>query len=348
MKNLFTPARLAAYISFILSALLLGLVLMADHAGPAGWIWIAGAAVLFWAVSFVILLFSINTFIYNKIKPVYKTIGQSVENKATLAKNPVEKDMIRRVNHDVQDWADNKKSEIETLKQQEKFRKEFIGNLSHELKTPIFNIQGYVLTLLDGGLQDKSINKKYLERTEKSINRLISIIQDLEAISRLESGELDLAYEKFNIVQLAEDVIEMTEMTAKKKSISIVMAKKMQGKEIMVYADKKRIFHVLANLVSNSINYGTKNGKTTIAHDEMGDTVLIEVSDNGIGIADQHIPRLFERFYRVDKGRSREQGGTGLGLAIVKHILEAHNQQINVRSKLGQGSSFTFTLLRAL
>ncbi len=347
MKNLFTPARLATYISLIITGLAFGLYTLLDFFPGFSPFWLILVFALFWAFSFSILLFSINTFVYNKIRPIYKTIQQSMHT-GGQKKAQVQRDMISRVNNDVQDWAANKKNEIEMLRQQEKFRKEFIGNLSHELKTPIFNIQGYVLTLLDGGLQDKSINKKYLERTEKSINRLISIIQDLEAISRLESGELDLEYEKFDVGQLVEDVFEMTEMSAKKKNIRLEMTKKMQGKEIMVYADKKRIFHVLANLVSNSINYGIKKGTTIIDYDEMGDNILIEVSDNGIGIAEQHMPRLFERFYRVDKGRSREQGGTGLGLAIVKHILEAHNQNINVRSKLGQGSAFTFTLLRAL
>jgi two-component system phosphate regulon sensor histidine kinase PhoR len=255
-------------------------------------------------------------------------------------------DIIKQVKSDVEDWENNKKTEIDQLKQLEKYRREFLGNVSHELKTPIFNIQGYILTLLDGGLEDPSINRLYLERSEKSINRMINIVEDLESISRLESGELKLEMENFDIVALVNEVCEMQEMLTEKYKISLEMEIN-SGKQWMVNADKKRITEVLNNLIVNSIKYGKKNGKTKVSVFDMDDRLLIEVSDTGIGIAEKDIPRIFERFYRSDKSRSRDHGGTGLGLSIVKHIIEAHRQTLNVRSKLGEGSSFSFTLNKA-
>lgn len=254
--------------------------------------------------------------------------------------------LIHKVNQEVLSLASNQTREIDRLKEMEKYRKEYLGNVSHELKTPIFNIQGYVLTLLDGGLEDPNINRKYLERTEKSINRLISIIEDLETISRHEAGELKLEREEFNIVQLVEEVFEAQEIRAKKREIKLVFDKKYK-KPILVYADKMRIFQVLANLITNSIYYGKSDGRTKVSFTEDRSKVYVEVNDNGIGIAESDISRVFERFYRVDKSRSREQGGTGLGLAIVKHILEAHNETIRVKSRLGKGTSFIFTLAKA-
>ncbi len=254
--------------------------------------------------------------------------------------------LINEVNQEVLSFASNQTREIGRLKEMEQYRKEYIGNVSHELKTPIFNIQGYVLTLLDGGLEDPKINRKYLERTEKSINRLISIIDDLETISRHEAGELKLERENFNIVQLVEEVFEAQEVRAKKREIKLLFDKKYK-KPILVSADKMRIFQVLSNLITNSIYYGKAGGRTRISFTEERYKVLVEVNDDGLGIAPNDIQRVFERFYRVDKSRSREQGGTGLGLAIVKHIIEAHNETIRVKSKLNKGSSFIFSLHKA-
>ncbi len=251
--------------------------------------------------------------------------------------------IISEVNQEMLSFASNQTREIDRLKEMEKYRKEYIGNVSHELKTPIFNIQGYVLTLLDGGLEDPSINRKYLERTEKSINRLISIIEDLETISRHEAGELKLEYENFNIVQLVEEVFEAQEIRAKKREIKLQFDKKYK-KSVLVCADKMRIFQVLANLITNSIYYGKAGGKTQVSISAVRNKILIEVNDDGIGIAPNDIHRVFERFFRVDKSRSREQGGTGLGLAIVKHIIEAHKETIRVKSRLKKGSSFIFSL----
>jgi two-component system phosphate regulon sensor histidine kinase PhoR len=285
----------------------------------------------------------IARFIFEKINPIYKTIQNLKIPEEQLRKDLESKDIISEVNREVLEWANTKSKEINKLKELESYRKEFLGNVSHELKTPIFNIQGYVLTLLDGALNDPTINKKYLERTEKSINRLISIVEDLESISKLESKVLKLVLEKVNIVQLVTEAFDSQEMRARKRGIKLVFDQEYDD-PIWVIADKKRIFQALTNLVVNSINYGKDGGRTKVSFMDMNENVLVEVNDNGIGIPKQDIKRVFERFYRVDKSRSREQGGTGLGLAIVKHIVEAHNQTINVSSSLNEGTSFVFTL----
>jgi two-component system, OmpR family, phosphate regulon sensor histidine kinase PhoR len=229
------------------------------------------------------------------------------------------------------------------LKKMETFRRDFLGNVSHELKTPIFNIQGYVLTLLDGGLEDKTINREYLLRTEKSIDRMITIVEDLETISKLESGAEKLKIIKFDLLQMTKDVMEFLEMKAKQKNIQISFAANYE-KPVFVAADRQQINQVMINLIDNSLKYGNENGKTKISFFDMDENILVEITDDGIGIEKQDVPRIFERFYRTDKSRSREQGGSGLGLAIVKHIIEAHKQTINVRSAIGAGSTFAFTL----
>jgi len=255
--------------------------------------------------------------------------------------------LISNADKAVVKWAEEKAEEIEELKKLEKYRKEYIGNVSHELKTPIFSIQGYILTLLDGGLEDESINIKYLERADKAINRMISIIRDLEAISGLESGELSLQKENFNIVLLFKEVFEAQEWQASSRNIKLLF-KHEYDKPIFVNADRKRIGQLITNLIVNSIKYGKEGGSTKVSFYDMDENILIEVKDDGIGISNDNLKRIFERFYRADKSRSREQGGTGLGLSIVKHIIEAHNQTINVKSELDRGTSFTFTLQKQL
>jgi two-component system phosphate regulon sensor histidine kinase PhoR len=240
-------------------------------------------------------------------------------------------------------WDKKQVRELERLKDLEKYRKEFVGNVSHELKTPIFNIQGYILTLLEGGIEDPKINKLYLERTEKNIDRMISIVQDLEAINKLESGELKLNYEDFDIAKMVEDVFELELRMADENKIMLEFGNKPLI-PLMVRADRKRMTEVLTNLVVNAIKYGKKNGTVWVSFYESGDVLMVEVQDDGIGISKKDLPRIFERFYRVDKSRSREQGGTGLGLSIVKHIIEAHSQSITVKSIPGQGTTFTFTV----
>lgn len=296
-------------------------------------------------ISFFLIHYFISSFIYEKIKPIYKTInsfrtGQAAEISESKG------DYFNQVNAEVANWMEGKTRELQRLKQLEIYRKEYLGNVSHELKTPIFNIQGYILTLLDGGIDDPDINMLYLKRTEKSIDRMINIIEDLEVISKLEAGELKLNYSHFNLVEFISEACELQEMRAHNKEITI-RHPKVTEKPVMVYADKDRMFQVLSNLVVNSINYGIQGGRTTVKYYDMDNCILVEVKDNGVGIAEKDLPRVFERFYRADKSRSRDQGGTGLGLAIVKHIIEAHRQNINVSSTPGKGSSFTFTIQKS-
>jgi len=285
---------------------------------------------------YLILFYVFRDFIYNKIFPIYRVIRKSGRpgkkiKKALNAGNPIEK-----IYNEVDDWAKTKNTEIAQLKANAKFRQEFIGNVSHELKTPIFNIQGYILTLLEGGLDDPKIKHLYLEKAEKSIDRMIQIVQDLDYIARIESGELSLDYANFDLVGLVEEVFEMHEMGARKAEIKLLLNRR-SDKPVMVYADRKRILVVLSNLVVNGIAYGRKGGWVKVDFMDMDKHLLVEVADNGISIAEADQKRIFERFYRVDKSRSREQGGTGLGLAIVKHFVEAHGHAINIRSEEGVG-----------
>jgi len=293
----------------------------------------------------IVRLFFIR-FVESKINPILKTIQSYTLSKRKLRKNIDRGDIIGELNQEVKIWADNQTEEIKKLRELEKFRNDFLGNVSHELKTPIFNIQGYILTLLDGGMEDINVNKLYLKRTEKSTNRLINIVNDLDAIARLESGEFKLNMESFNLVRVVEDVIEDLEIQAKQQSIKIGFDGS-YNKAIKVKADKKRITEVISNLISNTIKYGREGGKTTIGFIDSENKILVDISDNGIGIDEKDLPRIFERFYRVDKSRSRESGGTGLGLSIVKHTVQAHNQTITVRSKADKGTTFIFSLEKA-
>ncbi len=297
-------------------------------------------------ISFALISYALNNFILEKINPIYKSLENIPYTKKELKQKMEGKDVIQEVNSLVINYTQNRAKEIKKLRRLEKYRKEFLGNVSHELKTPIFNIQGYILTLLDGGLEDPEVNREYLERTEKSINRMISIIEDLESITKLETGELELQMEDFDIVQLIKDVFELQDINRSKYKINLTFEKN-YDRPIMVNADKTRITEVLNNLIVNSIYYGNKGGNTIVGIDELGDNILVEVKDDGIGIEESEISRIFERFYRTDKSRSRDRGGTGLGLAIVKHIIEAHNQTISVRSEQGVGTSFSFTLKKA-
>ena len=293
-------------------------------------------------------------FVYQKI--IYTRIEQTVERLKhfTSKKIPEENydytydaaDPLEQLNQEIIKIANDRQKEIEHLTKLENYRKEYLGNVSHELKTPIFNIQGYVSTLIDGGINDPTINIEYLKRADKSVDRMINIIDDLETISQLETGALVIDTEKFDVVALCKDVIEQLEMVSSRKNLKISFAEDYK-KPLKVYADKFRIRQVFANLITNSIKYGKDNGQTSIRFKTIDDKIVVEISDNGIGIAPEHLPRLFERFYRIDKGRSREQGGTGLGLSIVKHIIEAHDQHITVSSVKGEGTTFTFTLKKA-
>lgn len=297
-------------------------------------------------IVYLISFYIIQNFIIQKVKPIYKTIqssrSQSFIDKYKKGIND-DINIIQHTDKEVAEWAKMKSREIEELKKLEKYRKEYVGNISHELKTPIFSIQGYILTLLDGGLEDPEINIKYLERADKSINRMISIVNDLEQISRLESGELKLEYSDFDIRDLFVEIFEAQELTASARNITLRFKTK-HDKSNFVRADRVRISQLIINLISNSIKYGVPNGTTKVGFYDMDTMLLIEIQDDGIGIAEKDLGRIFERFYRADKSRSREQGGTGLGLSIVKHIIEAHNQNLNVKSEISKGTIFSFTL----
>lgn len=297
------------------------------------------------AASYFLILFSIEYFINQRIKLIYKTIHKEKTNSKDQ-KLDLNTDILENVNREVIQWAQENRKEIEILKKQAEFRSEFIGNLSHELKTPIFNVQGYLLTLLEGGLEDKRINEDYLKKADHNLERVIALIGDLEMITRLESDENFLKISKFDILEIAEEVMSDAQPKAEEKNITIAFNKKYET-PIYVEADKSKIIQVLTNLINNSISYGKKDGTTKVRFYDMDENLLVEVTDDGIGIDKMHLPRLFERFYRVDKSRARNQGGTGLGLAIVKHIVESHKQSINVRSTLGEGSAFSFTLKKA-
>lgn len=308
--------------------------------------WASAAACLsFFAIGYGTARWTIHKFVVFKIKPIYQIVlSRNVSTKALEDELSEAGNRLEKVSDELSHWAETNRKEIARLKENEKYRKEFLGNVSHEIKTPIFNIQGYITTLLDGALDDRSINRTYLERAEKSIDRLIDIVNDLDEISRLESGMLRLEKKRFDVVALARDVMETAEMEAGRKQISLVVHPPVGAASLPVLADKRYIGQVLGNLVVNSIRYGRPGGKTVVSFIDMFDKAMVEVADDGIGIAREDVPRIFERFYRTDKSRSREQGGTGLGLAIVKHILEAHDETISVRSEPGKGSTFSFTL----
>ncbi len=307
------------------------------------WLYVVFWLLLLFIVYYIIIYTSVNKLILNKIKPLLSTIKFLQIPTAKQYQFIDDGEVLKEIDKQFMYWAKSKLQEISELKANEKFRKEFLGNVSHELKTPLFNIQGYISTLIEGGLQDETINLKYLKHSEKNINRLISIVHDLETISALESGDKKLLFEKFNICDLISEVVLMHEIRAKNKAIMLEV-KCSSNSDVFVKADKKGVADVLSNLVINSIIYGKENGKTTIVIEENPDKVWISVRDTGIGIDKKEINRIFERFYRVDKSRSKIQGGTGLGLSIVKHIIEAHNQEIIVDSRVGEGTTFTFSL----
>lgn len=301
--------------------------------------------ILLFAFIFYSFKYTLEKYIYQKIRLIYKTIYNLKRQKGVqVEKREYEDNTIESVNQEVLEWGEKKKLEIEQLKKNEAYRRDFLGNIYHELKTPIFNIQGYVLTLLDGGLEDPNINREYLLRTEKSINRMIAIVEDLETISNLETSQIEMHMTSFDIVELTREVFEFLEIKARKKKKEFYFADK-YDKSIMVEADKKWIRQVLVNLLDNSIKYGAKKeGRTKVSFFDMDENILVEITDDGPGIAPEEMPRVFERFYRTQSARNMEKSGTGLGLAIVKHIIDAHDQTVNVRSRLGVGTTFGITL----
>lgn len=346
-KNL-TPRKVAillALASGLVVVLMMLVFIVADLLAATDWgllMMALGMVVSMYFISYYLL----REYVYLKIKVIYKRIREHKlrpeEKKKLYRPEPV----LEEVEQEVEKWAAQQQLEIDKLRAWQEYRRKFLGDISHELKTPIFNIQGYLETLLDGGMDDPNINRHYLKRAAKNVERLNTIIQDLEIISRLESGELPLDIRSFDIKELTQEVFEDLEFKAGRKGIKLSF-KQSADQSFKVKADRDYVRQVLTNLIDNSIKYGVKNGHTRVGFYDMDRAVLIEVADDGIGIPREHLPHVFDRFYRVDKSRSREQGGSGLGLAIVKHIIEAHNQTINVRSTVGLGTTFGFTLDKA-
>jgi two-component system phosphate regulon sensor histidine kinase PhoR len=312
---------------------------------PVWWIAVASFFIII-AGSYGLILFMVQQFVYRKIKLIYKLIYQTKASKREefYYKNLLPQKSIDEVREDVENWAEQKKIEIEVLQQNEAYRKEFLQNLSHELKTPIFAIQGYVHTLIGGALENPNVNKKFLNSTSRNIDRLVNLVDDLDEISRLESGQQLLFKENFIIQELIKDVFDSLALKAEEKQIKMGIKK---GCELplAVHADKEKIRQVLINLIDNAIKYGKQNGIVEAsAYKIEGKKILFEISDDGLGIAEEHIGRIFERFYRTDTARSRKVGGSGLGLSICKHIIEAHNHTIHARSTIDVGTTFGFTL----
>jgi two-component system phosphate regulon sensor histidine kinase PhoR len=278
--------------------------------------------------------FVFKVYIKNQFKKIYASIDQVFDNNENYGDTTQEK---------IENWITARSKEVKELKTTEAYRREFFGNLAHELKTPVFSVEGYILTLLEGGLEDESINRKFLKKAAKGIDRITNVIQDMDTITKIESGELKLDLKKTPLFDLIKNVISELEDIAETKNISVVMEKP-NVMEIFVSGDKLKLEQVFTNLIANSIYYGNQDGKTTIVIKELRNKIEITIKDNGIGIAKNHLPRLFERFYRIEKSRNRNHGGSGIGLAIVKHIVEAHNQKITVNSEKGEGASFTFCL----
>ena len=301
-------------------------------------------AIFTYVISFIIIQYRVERFIYRRVKRIYDDL--TLLESSTLRKQPITTDMVT-LTQEIEKYASDKKMEIETLKVREEYRKEFLGNVSHELKTPLFTVQGYLLTLLDGAMDDKNVSEKYLNRASEGLERLIYIVKDLDMITKLEVGDLRLNIETFDIIELVKSVFDLLEMKAAKKKITLTFDMD-YSLPIMVTADKDRIQQVLTNLVVNSIKYGKEKGTTEISIENLiKNKVIIRITDNGEGISKENLTRLFERFFRVDKSGSRKEGGSGLGLSIVKHIIEAHDEKIYVESDLGIGSEFSFTLEKA-
>jgi two-component system phosphate regulon sensor histidine kinase PhoR len=340
-KNL-SPKQLSAFTALVLSVpISLGFWLV-----RLNWIITLVALCVTFLGSYLLIQFVLEWFIYRKIKLIYKFIYQTKANKReeTYYKYILPQKSIDEVREDVEKWAEQRKAEIELLKTNEAYRKEFLQNLSHEFKTPIFAIQGYVDTLLSGAIDNPDVNRRFLENAAKNVDRMVNLAEDLDEISRLESGEQPLNKGLFVIQDLIKEIYETLSIKTSAKNIKTSIKKGCEA-PVTVYADKEKIRQVINNLLENATKYGKRDGSIVSSiYKTDGRLVLIEFSDDGIGIGEDHLPRIFERFYRTDRGRSRDVGGTGLGLAICKHIIEAHGQTMHVRSKLDVGTTIGFTL----
>ena len=337
----------------IQASLAVGLLSMAAT-GMA--MWLSGVTQGWWlppllggavgAVSFAMIYRQLGVYIQDRVRIIYKTIRR-LKGSGNQIQLDMAEDIVEQVNRDVMAWADLQIEEITHLRETDTFRQEFIGNLAHELKTPIFNIQGFILTLLEGGMEDPEINRKFLLKAAKNVERMSGLLEDLDVITKMEAGNLDIELVPFDLLDIIRETMESLEAKAKRNDIELAAKGSIDATTVMVLGDASKIVQVLTNLIVNSINYGREGGRTEIRYFDADEAILVEVADTGIGIHENDLPRVFERFYRVDKSRSRHAGGSGLGLAIVKHILEAHDQSISVRSTPGEGSTFSFTLQKA-
>ncbi|MAU63278.1 MAG: two-component sensor histidine kinase [Flavobacteriaceae bacterium] len=326
-------------ISFILSSLLVFVFYLYNSFKNVNFIDLLIFIIPLFLVSFLIIYFYLELFVLKKIRKLYHEL---------IPKNNIEENELVSTNmdqliEDLKNFSKKSQTEIKSMQEKENFRRDFIGNLAHELKTPLFTSQSYLLTLIDGALKDEEVNLKYLKKAEKAVERLIFIVKDLDMITKLESEGIKLDKSKFNIVSLINNVFEMLELQSSKKQISFSLDS--QIKELNVFADQEKIHQVLTNLIENSIKYGKELGTTEVSIEDLVENkVIIRITDNGQGIKEVHFKRLFERFYRVESSGSRSSGGSGLGLAIVKHIVDAHNEKLYVESDYGVGSEFSFTL----
>lgn len=294
-------------------------------------------------VIFLLFYRLFQRFIQTRLQQIYKSIQINQDN-SLVNESKINK-LISRAEKDVEVWKENKNNEISKLKEQEQFRREFLGNLAHELKTPVFAVQGYILTLIEGGIDDSEVNLQFLNRAALATDRIVYILDDLDQITKLEVDTLKMNQRSFEINSLIREIVDSLEHSIQEKHITIEVNN--ENAQTHVFADKIKISQVLTNLIINAINYGNKNGKVVLSIDSIDELVSISVSDDGIGIDEANLPRIFERFYRVEKSRNRNEGGSGLGLAIVKHIIEAHQQMITVKSTVGVGSTFTFNLKKS-
>jgi len=327
-----------------LSASILAIVLHYFLLDNSSIIALAVFIILVFGITFFIAQYRAERFIYNRVKKIYDEV--SILDAKDLEKKSITTD-IDALSKSVQDYVEGKTIEIQNLTERDSFRRDFLGNVSHELKTPLFTVQGYILTLIEGAVDDKNIRMKYLDRANKGVERLTAIVKDLDMIAKLETEGLKMNIEVFNILEVIQNVFDLFEMRAKKKNITLQFDRIYEF-PIFVLGDIERIEQVLINLIVNSIKYGKINGVTTVATESYNEKkFIVRVIDNGEGIKQEHLSRLFERFYRVDQSRSRDQGGSGLGLSIVKHIIEAHNETILLKSTYNVGSEFSFTLEKA-
>ncbi len=341
-----TPRRTALFIAL---SILLGMVVGGVLLVFVGLLEVSFPFILLWsfaiaALAYGISLFVVQRFIQARVNLILRAVHETRMAKSGGERMDADADVLGELNREIADWADQRSTEIIELKEREQYRREFIGNLAHELKTPIFNIQGYILTLLEGGLEDPKVNRDFLNRASNGVDRLIKIVEDLDLITQLESGVMAMTIGRMDLRELVREVVDELEMQAREKGVRLVCA---LDEPLWVKADRDRLSQVFFNLFTNAINYGREGGVCEVRCFPLAEQVLVEVADDGIGISAEHLPRLFERFYRVGKSRSRHEGGSGLGLAIVKHIIESHGQSISVKSEEGKGTTFSFTVQRA-